>query len=73
MVIQDESDPLVKPLELAGRMLHFKHQLPTTKEVNSLKQYCLTLRITHGSLRNFLIKLRTNFINRWLMRTKSAV
>jgi hypothetical protein len=23
-------------------MIHFKHRLPTTEEINSLKQYCLT-------------------------------
>jgi hypothetical protein len=42
MVIQDNVDTLVITLELAGCMIHFKQSLPTTKEVNSLKQYCLT-------------------------------
>jgi hypothetical protein len=42
MVIQDVGSLLVIPLELADCMIHFKHRLPTTKEVNSLKQYCLT-------------------------------
>jgi hypothetical protein len=41
MVIQDVGSSLVIPLELEGCMIHFKHQLLTTEEVNSLKQYCL--------------------------------
>jgi hypothetical protein len=41
MEIQDVGSPLVVPLELAGCMIHFKHRLPTTEEINSLKQYCL--------------------------------
>jgi hypothetical protein len=39
--IQDVGSSLVVPLELAGCMIHFKHRLPTTEEINSLKQYCL--------------------------------
>jgi hypothetical protein len=42
MLIQDVGSSLVIPLELAGFMIHFKHRLLTTEEVNSLKQYCLT-------------------------------
>jgi hypothetical protein len=42
MVIQDVSSSLVVTLELRGFMIHFKHRLPTTEEINSLKQYCLT-------------------------------
>jgi hypothetical protein len=42
MVIQDVGSSLVVPLELAGCIIHFKHRLPTTEEINSLKQYCLT-------------------------------
>jgi hypothetical protein len=42
MEIQDVGNSLVLPLEFAGCMIHFKHQLPTTEEINSLKQYCLT-------------------------------
>jgi hypothetical protein len=42
MEIQDVGSSLVVPLEFAGCMIHFKHQLPTTEEINSLKQYCLT-------------------------------
>jgi hypothetical protein len=40
--IQDVGSSFVIPLELAGYMIHFKHRLPTTEEINSLKQYCLT-------------------------------
>jgi hypothetical protein len=42
MVIQDVGSSLVIPLELAGCMINFKHQLPTKEEINSLKQYCLS-------------------------------
>jgi hypothetical protein len=37
MVIQDVGSSLVLPLDLAGCMIHFKHRLTTTEEVNSLK------------------------------------
>jgi hypothetical protein len=42
MLIQDNGSSLVLPLELAEFIIHFKHQLATTEEINSLKQYCLT-------------------------------
>jgi hypothetical protein len=42
MMIQDVSNSLVIPLELAGCMIHMKHRLKTTEKVNSFKQYCLT-------------------------------
>jgi hypothetical protein len=42
MEIQDVGNSLVLSLELAGCMIHFKHRLPTTEEINSLKQYILT-------------------------------
>jgi hypothetical protein len=42
MVIQDVGILLVIPLELPSFMSHFEHRLPTTDEVNSLKQYCST-------------------------------
>jgi hypothetical protein len=42
MKIQDVGSSLVIPLELVGCMIHFKHRLPTTEVINSLKQYCLT-------------------------------
>jgi hypothetical protein len=37
MVIQDVGISVVLPLELEGCMIHFKHRLPTTEEINSLK------------------------------------
>ena len=40
MVIQDGSESLTVTLELAGCMVHFKHRIPTSEEVGSLKQYC---------------------------------
>jgi hypothetical protein len=42
MVIQDVGSSLIIPLELADCMIDFKHRLPNTEEINSLKQYCLT-------------------------------
>jgi hypothetical protein len=39
MMIQDVSSSLVVSLELSGFMIHFKHRLPTTEQINSLKQY----------------------------------
>jgi hypothetical protein len=42
MEIQDIGSSFVVPLELAGCMIHFKHRLPTTEEINSLTQCCLT-------------------------------
>jgi hypothetical protein len=43
MTIKDNSNgTLTVPLDLVGCMVHFKHQLPTTEEIMSLKQYCLT-------------------------------
>jgi hypothetical protein len=41
MEIQDVGSSLVVPLGLAGCMIYFKHRLPTTEEINSLKQYYL--------------------------------
>jgi hypothetical protein len=35
-------DDFTIPLELAGCMVHFKHRLPTKKDMMSLQQYCLT-------------------------------
>ena len=44
MIVKDsnDSDILTIPLDLAGCMVHFKHQLPTVEDMSSLKQYCLT-------------------------------
>jgi hypothetical protein len=37
MVIQDVGSSSVIHLDFIGGMIHFKHQLPTAEEVNSLK------------------------------------
>ena len=42
MVIQGDSESLKVSLELERCMIHFKHRIPTSEEVGSLKQYCLT-------------------------------
>jgi hypothetical protein len=42
MVIRDNSESLVVPLELSSCMVNFKHRLLNDEEVMSLKQYCLT-------------------------------
>jgi hypothetical protein len=42
MEIQDSSSSHVIPQELADCMIDFKHRLPSTEEINSLKQYYLT-------------------------------
>jgi hypothetical protein len=44
MVIQDVGSSLIVPLELAGCMIHFKHRLPTTEEINLLKKIWLETR-----------------------------
>ena len=38
----DDSDELTIPLDLDGCMIHFRHRLPNTEEIATLKQYCLT-------------------------------
>jgi hypothetical protein len=42
MVIQDDDNSLILPLELEAFMIYFKQRLPNTEEINSLKQYFLT-------------------------------
>jgi hypothetical protein len=46
MIIQDVGSSLFIHLELEGCMIHTNLFLPTTEEVNSLHQYCLT----HGDI-----------------------
>jgi hypothetical protein len=41
MLIQDVGNYHLISLDLAGCMIYFKHRLPTTEEINSIKQYCL--------------------------------
>jgi hypothetical protein len=42
MEIQDVGSSFVIPLDFVEFMIHIEHRLPTTEEINSLKQYCLT-------------------------------
>jgi hypothetical protein len=73
MEIQDVSCSLVVPLELAGYMIHFKHRLPTTEEINLLKQYCLTQGDTPWNLPSFSDQFAYKFINRSLIMNKRTV
>jgi hypothetical protein len=76
MEIQDVGSSLVVTLEFSGCMINFKHRLPTTEEINSLKQYCLTQGDTPwnpSSFSDFLIKLQTSFINRSLIIDRRTV
>jgi hypothetical protein len=61
MEIQDVGSSLVIPLELAGCMIHFKHRLPTTEEINSLKQYCLTQGDTSWNSSSFSDQVADKF------------
>jgi hypothetical protein len=62
MVIQDDvGSSLVIPLELEGCMIHFKQQLPTTEEVNSLKQYCCTQGNTQWNPSSFSDQVEDKF------------
>jgi hypothetical protein len=72
-VIQDVGSSLVIPLEFAYCVIHFNHKLPTTEEVNSLKQYCLTQGDTPLDPSSFSDKLLTSFINRSLTMNKRTV
>jgi hypothetical protein len=53
MEIQDVGSSLVVPLEIVGCMIDFKHRLPTTEEINSFKQYCLTQEDTSWNPSSF--------------------
>jgi hypothetical protein len=61
MMIQDVASSLVVPLELAGCMIHFRHQLPTTEEVNLPQQYCLTQYDTQWNLSSFSDQVTDKF------------
>jgi hypothetical protein len=61
MMIQDVGTSLVIPLELAGSMIHFKHRLPTTEEINSLKQYCLIQEDTPCNTSSFSDQVTDKF------------
>jgi hypothetical protein len=61
IVIQDVGSSVVVTLELAGFMIDFKHQLPTTEEINSLKHYCLTQDNTPWNQSSFSDKVSDKF------------
>jgi hypothetical protein len=75
LAIQDVGDvgsSLVVPLELAGCMIHFKHRLPTTEDINSLKQYFLTQgNDTPWNPSSFSDQVADKFINRSLIMNKT--
>jgi hypothetical protein len=73
MVIQDDDDSLTKHLELARCMIKFKHRLPTTEEVNSLKQYCFTQDDTPWNPSSFFDQIAEKFINRSMMMNKRTI
>ena len=58
MVIQDDSESLTVPLELVGCMVHFKHRIPSSEEVGSLKQYCLTQGETPWNPSSFSVAVK---------------
>jgi hypothetical protein len=64
---------LVITLELAGCMINFKHRLPTTEEINSLKQYCLTQGDTPWNPSSFSDQVADRFIKRSLIMNKRTV
>jgi hypothetical protein len=59
--IQDVGSSLLVPLELANCMIHFKHRLPTTEEINSLKQYCWTQGDTPWNTSSFSYHIADKF------------
>jgi hypothetical protein len=61
MLIQDVSSSLAVSLELAECMIHFKHRLPTTEEINSLKKFCLTQGDTSWNLSSFSDQVADKF------------
>jgi hypothetical protein len=59
--IQDVGISLVIPLELLGFTIHFKHRLPSSEEINSLKKYCLTQGDTPWNPSSFSDQLAGKF------------
>jgi hypothetical protein len=72
-MIHDDGNLLVIPLELAVCMIPFKYRLPTTEEVNSLKQYCLTQDDTPRNPSSFSNQVVDKFINRSLIMNERTV
>jgi hypothetical protein len=63
MMIKDNyhSDSLVIPFDLGECMVHFRHRLPTSEEIVSLKQYCLTQGDTPWNLSSFSDQVADKF------------
>jgi hypothetical protein len=73
MVIQDVDSSLLVSLKLADCVAHFKHRSPTTEEVNSFKQYCLTQGDTPWNLSSFSDQFENIFINSSLIMNQRTV
>jgi hypothetical protein len=58
VIVKDNngSDALTIPLYLSGCMIKFRHRLPTTDEIETLKQYFLQREMSHGINHHSLIK-----------------
>jgi hypothetical protein len=63
MEIQDVVSSLVIPLEFSGCMIHYKHQIPTIEEINSLKQYCSTQADTPWNPSSFSDQIADTFLS----------
>jgi hypothetical protein len=57
----NDSDILTIPLDLAGCMVHFKHELPKVDDMSSLKQYCLAHGDTPWNLSLFSDQMANKF------------
>jgi hypothetical protein len=70
MIVKDnnDSDVLTIALDLDGCMIHFRHRLLTTDEIETRKQYCSTQGMPHGIRYHSLIKLQISFINKSLIQ-----
>jgi hypothetical protein len=72
MVIRDDGESLVVPLELSSCMIHFKHQLPNDEGVNSLKQYCLSKGESPWNPLAFSDQIVDNYHRRFLGEKKKV-
>jgi hypothetical protein len=70
MVIQDDSKLLTVQLELAGFMVNFKHRIPTSEEVGSLKQYLLAQGETPWNPSSFSDQLADKFYQQIIAHEK---
>jgi hypothetical protein len=61
MVLQDDGDPLIIPLEFADCMIYFQHRLSTIEEINSLNEYGLKQGYTPWNPSSFSDKAADKF------------